>query len=599
MPARGTPAHELLIERGGGNPLFLRWLARSGAGADFEGVRRILRPRSGVPIVLQQVLRSVLDGTGVDEVTTSTAAAIGAEFDAALLAAVLDRPQERVDEDLRVLAAYEVIRRADAGAGRFRFSHGLVRDLAYDLLVHDEQLRCHARIADTLEAGESTDDALIGYHHDRAGRPEPAARSKLRAARTCRASGAYREGAALTGRALELLGTGSGTVDVDLQLEANELHHLFATVTEPRAYAAGAQTTPTELLAEMPADEQARWACIEKTSQWAAACMVGDLRRSAGLLYDVYRLGAVHVPTIRPFNQCARGYQATMRGNYAHAERLLRESTARMLAVGIDPWMAEHWPAPDDPIALGFAYLPAVLLQRGYLRSGVDWLRRAWQRAETVENGAYSMAHISLYSALFWAGLGDGQAVMEHGRDMAKLGEELHAGLWTTLGGIYEQLGAALADPRSERARDLGGLASSFETMAGPLAIVLYLYAGEAAVAARDTQLAGELLDGVSRLSSSLGLKGFDAEAGRLRAATLAGAERATALVAAAGLASRQGARRYRLRAVADLVELEPVSVAGKGSPASVLASALAEMPEQDGDPDVKRARALLSTAGR
>ena len=68
-------------------------------------------PRSGVPIVLQQVLRSVLDGTGVDEVTTSTAAAIGAEFDAALLAAVLDRPQERVDEDLRVLAAYEVIRR--------------------------------------------------------------------------------------------------------------------------------------------------------------------------------------------------------------------------------------------------------------------------------------------------------------------------------------------------------------------------------------------------------------------------------------------------------------------------------------------------------
>ena len=204
----------------------------------------------------------------------------------------------------------------------------------------------------------------------------------------------------------------------------------------------GAQTTPTELLAEMPADEQARWACIEKTSQWAVACMVGDLRRSAGLLYDVYRLGAVHVPTIRPFNQCARGYQATMRGNYAHAERLLRESTARMLAVGIDPWMAEHWPAPDDPIALGFAYLPAVLLQRGYLRSGVDWLRRAWQRAETVENGAYSMAHISLYSALFWAGLGDGQAVMEHGRDMAELGEELHAGLWTTLGGIYEQLGS-------------------------------------------------------------------------------------------------------------------------------------------------------------
>ena len=76
------------------------------------------------------------------------------------------------------------------------------------------------------------------------------------------------------------------------------------------------------------------------------------------------------------------------------------------------------------------------------MRSGVDSLRRAWQRAETLENGAYSMAHVSLNSALFWAAMGDGQAVIEHARDMTKLGSELDAVLWTTLGEVYEQLGS-------------------------------------------------------------------------------------------------------------------------------------------------------------
>ena len=193
-----------IIDRGGGNPLFLRWLAKSSSDSDYEGVRRILRPRSGVPVVIQHVLRSVLDDAGVDDMTTSTAAAIGTKFDAALLASVLDRPEDAVEADLRRLAAREIVRRGDLGLRSYQFSHSLIRDLAYDLLVPSECVRRHGRIADTLEAQQSTDYAMIGFHHDRAGHPEPAARAKLRAARICRTTGAYREGAALTARAIEL-----------------------------------------------------------------------------------------------------------------------------------------------------------------------------------------------------------------------------------------------------------------------------------------------------------------------------------------------------------------------------------------------------------
>jgi class 3 adenylate cyclase len=592
----GLATRATIMERSGGNPLFLRWLAKTSADADFEGVRRILRPRSGVPVVVQQVLRSVLDGSGVDDATTSMAAAIGTQFDADLLAEVLERPQSSVDEDLRKLAAQEIIRRADAR--RYQFSHALVRDLAYDVLVEDERVRCHARIADVLEAAHSPDHALIGYHHDRAGRAGPAARAKVRAARLCRASGAYREGAALTSRALELIDIDDEVADDELRLEASELHHLFATVTEPKAYAAGSHTTSPQLLDSLDADDRDRRTCIDKTSQWAAACMVGDLRESARLLYDVHRIGP-RFPAIVPFNGCARGYHATLRGRYAHAEHLLRESTDRMLEVGLDPWLAEHWPAPDDPIALGLAYVPVVLLQRGYLRSGIDWLRRAWQRAETLENGAYSMAHISLNSALFWAAMGDGQAVIEHGRDMTKLGAELEATLWTTLGGVYEQLGLALAVPSYEQASAIDAMADAFEGFSGPLAIALYLYGAQGALWAGHEELAGHMLAGVDRLSRSQGLQQFDAEAMRLRAATVSPDERAPLLTASAELARRQGARRYRLRALTDLAELDPRTAIDVGTAADALRSAAADVHEQDGDPDVERAVTMLVAAAR
>ena len=586
-----------IIERGGGNPLFLRWLAKSSSDTDYEGVRRILRPRSGVPVVIQHVLRSVLDDAGVDDMTTSTAAAIGTKFDAALVAAVLDRPEEAVEADLRRLAAREIIRRGELGLRSYQFSHSLIRDLAYDLLVPSECIRRHGRIADTLEAQQSTDHALVGFHHDRAGRPEPAARAKLRAARLCRTTGAYREGATLTARAIELMG--GDFPDVALRLEANELNHLFATVTQPGAYVAGVQSPPPELLAALPADHRDRWACIDKTSRWAAACMTGDLRQSASLLYDVYRIGLRSFTGIVPFNQCARGFHATLRGRFAHAELLLRQSTGRMLEVGVDPWMANHWPAPDDPVALGLAYLPTVLLQRGYRGSGIEWLRKAWQRAETLENGAYSMAHISANSALFWAMLGDGEAVIEHGRDMTKLGTELEAALWTTLGGIYEQVGETIADPTLERAQAVSQSATIFEGISGPLSTMLYLYSAQGALAAGQNDLAVGALDGVARLSGKHGLQQYDAEASRLRAATLSGATRTQMLIAAAGLAARQGARRYRLKALTDLVEHDPLTGVAGTTAGVALESAIAEMPERDADPDVMRGAAALAQAAR
>jgi hypothetical protein len=207
------------------------------------------------------------------------------------------------------------------------------------------------------------------------------------------------------------------------------------------------------------------------------------------------------------------------------------------------------------------------------------------------------MAHISLNSALFWATLGDGEAVVEHGRDMTKLGTELEAVLWTTLGGIYEQVGELIAQPTHERAMAVSGLAAAFEGISGSLPMMLYVYAAQGALATGDTGLTVNALDAVARLSGQHALQHYDAEASRLRAATLRGADRTATLTGAADLARRQGARRYRLKALIDLVEHDPVAAVTGATATEALRDAVAQMPEREFDPDVGRATAALANA--
>jgi class 3 adenylate cyclase len=82
----------------------------------------------------------------------SVGAVIGREFDLGLLEKVAGENSEKVIELLDEALAARVIQEMPESAGRFRFSHALVRETLHDELNTTRRVRLHRKIGETLEA---------------------------------------------------------------------------------------------------------------------------------------------------------------------------------------------------------------------------------------------------------------------------------------------------------------------------------------------------------------------------------------------------------------------------------------------------------------
>lgn len=145
------------------------------------------------------------------------ASAVGAEFSASLIAAVLDVDPAAVDAVSYRLARWRHLlkepepapRPADPTALRYAFRHVMVRQVLYDRLPPSERARIHRRVADYLAAAHADhlDDvaATLADHFERAGDVELAATYLERAAAQARRHCAYAEETRSLRRALDLL----------------------------------------------------------------------------------------------------------------------------------------------------------------------------------------------------------------------------------------------------------------------------------------------------------------------------------------------------------------------------------------------------------
>ncbi|MCW0213491.1 MAG: AAA family ATPase [Pseudonocardia sp.] len=200
----------LVADRTGGNPLFVRELARliaaegvAAAGhAVPAGVRDVLRRRlARLPGPAQTVLRqaSVL-GRDVD---VDVLAQLTADEDAALDAL-----------ELGVLGGLLT----EPAPGRVRFTHALVCDTLYADIPRLRRTRLHAATLDVLAATHPDDHAALARHALAAGPSVPAERAAEHAAAAAGAAdrfGARREAARLWGAAVEL----AAAAGMDVQRE--------------------------------------------------------------------------------------------------------------------------------------------------------------------------------------------------------------------------------------------------------------------------------------------------------------------------------------------------------------------------------------------
>ena len=147
-----------LVERSGGNPLFIRelvWATRH--GEELEGL----------PDTIERLLTARIDTLDpVDRMLLRYAAVTGPSFDLPLIGSVLadDDPLAGTLERWTPLREFLV----DGGENRLAFRHDLVRATAYDGLSFARRSDIHGRVGATLEErlGDRAEDeaALLSFH---------------------------------------------------------------------------------------------------------------------------------------------------------------------------------------------------------------------------------------------------------------------------------------------------------------------------------------------------------------------------------------------------------------------------------------------------
>ena len=197
-----------LVERAGGNPLFLEELVASVA-------ERTSASGEEAPQTIKALIAARLDGLPpVARSTLMNAAVIGRTFWRRLLEQL--GGDDELADALDLLAARGFIRRQPSslveGDEQFAFRHTLIRETAYATLPKAVRRDRHAAVARLLEAATADragmTASLLAHHWRQAGDPVRAVRWLLTAAEDAERAWAKREAAALYGQALELIGEG-------------------------------------------------------------------------------------------------------------------------------------------------------------------------------------------------------------------------------------------------------------------------------------------------------------------------------------------------------------------------------------------------------
>jgi DNA-binding SARP family transcriptional activator len=154
-----------IAERAEGNPLFIEQLL---AHEDEGG--------NGLPTSLRSLLAARLDRlTTGERAAVERAAVVGREFDAAVVAELLDARTAR--EPLAALVRRGLLDPAppsEAFEERFRFRHALIQETTYTSTTEAERSRLHEAAADLLDA-RGVGDEIVGFHLERAAQLRPEA----------------------------------------------------------------------------------------------------------------------------------------------------------------------------------------------------------------------------------------------------------------------------------------------------------------------------------------------------------------------------------------------------------------------------------------
>lgn len=185
---------EYLHARSEGHPLFLIELLRDLSERELlprDHAGRLLPPAHAVetPALLQHLIAHRIARLGADEEAfLSVAAVAGEEWDLGIVEAVLEWQEEPLLRALEGALRADVISPVGDGE-RYRFRHGLIREVLYGAQLARRRKRVHLRVATLLEAaqhGTSDQNAALAHHFAAAEAWEKAVRYGLAAGDSAR-----------------------------------------------------------------------------------------------------------------------------------------------------------------------------------------------------------------------------------------------------------------------------------------------------------------------------------------------------------------------------------------------------------------------------
>ncbi|HSK76952.1 MAG TPA: AAA family ATPase, partial [Thermoanaerobaculia bacterium] len=194
--------------------------------------RQIVAKTDGVPLFVEELTKTVLEGVGSEKEIPSTlagslmarldrlgeakevaqlASVIGRAFSFELLAAISGMEEEALRRCLDELIRAELIYRRGMGAqARYVFKHALLQEASYLSLLQRQRRQIHETIARALEerrAGTEAEPEILAHHFEMAGQIPQAIDFLQQAAHHARHRSAFRESLSHCRKGLELLAT--------------------------------------------------------------------------------------------------------------------------------------------------------------------------------------------------------------------------------------------------------------------------------------------------------------------------------------------------------------------------------------------------------
>jgi class 3 adenylate cyclase len=550
-----------LAERSDGIPLYLEELVRVGP-TDQRATPADRAPVPGsVPEALYEPLVARLYATPAALPVAAAAAAAGQSANRALIAETMAVAEPELDAALGALVDTGVLEPVNGVSYRFR--HELLREVAYELQPPSWRRRAHDRLCDLLVRDGTSDSHVLASHFERAERYVEAAAAHQETAEWARRRGHLDEARAHLSRAIELVEGLPQDAARDHREVELRLRRGFLAMSTEGAASAEASADFDRCLERAGADPHGDDMFSTLISLWPHYLSRAELDRARAVTAKLRDALDGRRELFRPHNRGGFGILDWFSGDFAGAAEEL-SFVDDVSAAGLEEVVAAVWFVPNDPTASMLVHLALARFMVGDAAGADERLAAARALAAPLDfpQGPWSVAYADWLGSWMWmearrfdraetavAALREASA--RHGFDSWELIAATHGEALEALSALH---GGGADDPAA-RAEAIAAHVDVWQLVGLRVFLPFYLTTiGALLAAAGDADGARERYAESLALAAETGMRFYDAETARLRAALEPDPQaRAGALHDALELARSQAARPFELRIEHDL----------------------------------------------